>query len=62
LDDESMDHLKDFKADNAVRAVGLIYTKFYAKESVIKKLEEMILSALPKYVSENQNLEIIELV
>ena len=62
LDDESMDHIKAFKADNAGRAVGLIYTKFYAKESVIKKLEEMILGALPKYVSENQNLEIIELV
>jgi hypothetical protein len=57
-----MDHIKAFKADNAGRAVGLIYTKFYAKESVIKKLEEMILGALPKYVSENQNLEIIELV
>jgi LysR family hydrogen peroxide-inducible transcriptional activator len=62
LDDESLNNLRAFKTDGAGRAVGLIYTKFYAKQSVIKKLEEMILSALPKYVSENKNLEIIELV
>lgn len=62
LDDESLNNLRAFKTDGAGRAVGLIYTKFYAKQSVIKKLEEMILSALPKYVSGNQNLEIIELV
>ena len=62
LDDESLNNLRAFKTDGAGRAVGLIYTKFYAKQSVIKKLEEMILSALPNYVSENKNLEIIELV
>jgi LysR family hydrogen peroxide-inducible transcriptional activator len=62
LDDESLNNLRAFKTDGAGRAVGLIYTNFYAKQSIIKKLEEMILSALPKYVSENKNLEIIELV
>ena len=62
LDDESLNNLRAFKGDNAGRAVGLIYTKFYAKESVIAKLEEMILNSLPNYVSENKDLEIIELM
>jgi LysR family hydrogen peroxide-inducible transcriptional activator len=62
LDDESVDNLRAFKDDNAGRAVGLIYTKFYAKESVISKLEEMIIGSLPNYVSENKDLEIIELM
>ena len=62
LDENSIDHLRAFKSDVAGRAVGLIYTKFYAKDSVIKKLEEMIKSTLPKFVSENNDLEIIELV
>lgn len=62
LDDESLNHLRAFKADGAGREVGLIYTKFYAKESVIAKLQEMIVASLPNYVSENKNLEIIELV
>ena len=62
LDDTSIDNLRAFRADNAGRAVGLIYTKFYAKESVISKLEEMIKSSLPNYVAENKELEIIELV
>jgi LysR family hydrogen peroxide-inducible transcriptional activator len=62
LDDESLNNLRAFKDDGAGRAVGLIYTKFYAKESVIAKLEAMIQSTLPNYVAENKNLEIIELV
>jgi LysR family transcriptional regulator, hydrogen peroxide-inducible genes activator len=62
LDENSIDHLRAFKSDVAGRAVGLIYTKFYAKGSVINKLEEMITSALPNFVSENNDLEIIELV
>ncbi|MDA8886647.1 LysR substrate-binding domain-containing protein [Bacteroidia bacterium] len=62
LDDYSLNNLRAFKGDNAGRAVGLIYTKFYAKESVIAKLEEMILNSLPNYVSENKDLEIIELM
>ncbi|NNJ55587.1 MAG: LysR family transcriptional regulator [Bacteroidia bacterium] len=62
LDDDSLNNLRAFKEDSAGRAVGLIYTKFYAKEGVIGKLEEMIKQSLPKYVSENQDLQIIELM
>ena len=62
LDDESLNNLRAFKDDGAGRAVGLIYTKFYAKEGVIGKLEEMIKESLPNYVSENENLQIIELM
>lgn len=62
LDDDSVDNLRAFKDDNAGRAVGLIYTKFYAKESMISKLEDMIQGSLPRYVSENKELEIIELM
>jgi LysR family hydrogen peroxide-inducible transcriptional activator len=62
LDDSSIDNLRAFKADNAGRAVGLIYTKFYAKEGIISKLEEMIINSLPKYVAENKELDVIELV
>ena len=62
LDDDSLNHLKAFKDDGAAREIGLIYTKFYAKEGILNKLSEMIISTLPKYVAENQNLHIIELV
>lgn len=62
LDDSSIDNLRAFKADNAGRAVGLIYTKFYAKEGIISKLEEMIINSLPNYVAENKDLDVIELV
>jgi hypothetical protein len=62
LDEDSIDHLRAFKSDSAGRSVGLIYTKFYAKDSVINKLEEMIKSALPNFVAENNDLEIIDLV
>ena len=60
LDDDSIDNLRAFKDDGAGRAVGLIYTKFYAKENMISKLKEMIKSSLPAYVAENNGLEIIE--
>ncbi|MDB3869180.1 LysR substrate-binding domain-containing protein, partial [Bacteroidia bacterium] len=60
LDDDSLDNLRAFRADDAGRAVGLIYTKFYAKDQVINRLEEMIMNCLPRYVSENKNLKIIE--
>jgi LysR family hydrogen peroxide-inducible transcriptional activator len=60
LDDSSLDHLRAFKADDAGRAIGLIYTKFYAKDKLINKLEEMILNCLPRYVAENKDLNIIE--
>jgi LysR family hydrogen peroxide-inducible transcriptional activator len=62
LDEDSLDHLRAFKDDGAGRSVGLIYTKFYAKETLIKKLETMIISSVPKYVQENRNLDIIDLV
>jgi LysR family hydrogen peroxide-inducible transcriptional activator len=60
LDDESLNHLRAFKSDKAGRAVGLIYTKFYAKEGILEKLEELIRGALPAYVAENKELELIE--
>ncbi len=60
LDDESLNNLRAFKDDKAGRAVGLVYTKFYAKEGVINKLEQMIQESLPKYVSGNKDLDIIE--
>lgn len=60
LDDESLNNVRAFKSDQAGREVGLIYTKYYAKESVIEKLESMIKASLPKYVAENKDLEIIE--
>ncbi|MDG1725451.1 MAG: hydrogen peroxide-inducible genes activator [Bacteroidia bacterium] len=60
LDDDSLDNLRAFRADDAGRAVGLIYTKFYAKDLLINRLEEMIMNCLPRYVSENKNLKIIE--
>jgi LysR family hydrogen peroxide-inducible transcriptional activator len=60
LDDESLNNLRAFKDDGAGRAVGLVYTKFYAKEGIIVKLEEMIKQSLPNYVSENVDLQIIE--
>ena len=60
LDDDSLDNLRAFRADDAGRAVGLIYTKFYAKDQIINRLEEMIMNCLPRYVSENKNLKIIE--
>jgi len=62
LDNDSLDNLRAFKADNAGREVGIIYTKFYAKESVIGKLQEMVIQSLPKYVAENKGLKIIELI
>lgn len=61
LDSDSLDNVRAFKSDHAGREVGLIYTKYYAKENIIQKLEEMIKDSLPKYVSENKNLEIIEM-
>lgn len=60
LDDESLNHLRAFKSDKAGRAVGLIYTKFYAKEGILEKLEELIKASLPAYVAENKALELIE--
>ena len=60
LDDNSLDNLRAFRADDAGRAVGLIYTKFYAKDKVINRLEEMIVNCLPRYVAENKDLKIIE--
>lgn len=62
LDDESLNNLRVFKEDGAGRAVGLIYTNFYAKEGIIEKLEELIRNSLPAYVAENKQLEIVELV
>ena len=62
LDDDSLNNLRAFKSDQAGRAVGLIYTKFYAKESVIAKLEEMIKDSLPKYVSGKKDLELMEFI
>jgi LysR family hydrogen peroxide-inducible transcriptional activator len=62
LDDDSLNNLKAFKDDGAAREVGLIYTKYYAKDGILNKLEEMILASLPKYVAENKNLQIVELV
>lgn len=60
LDDESLNNLRAFRDDSAGRAVGLVYTKFYAKEGVINKLEEMIKSCIPNYVAENRNLKLVE--
>ena len=60
LDDNSLDNLRAFRTDDAGRAVGLIYTKFYAKDKVINRLEEMIVNCLPHYVAENKDLKIIE--
>ena len=60
LDDSSLDNLRAFRTDDAGRAVGLIYTKFYAKDKVINRLEEMIMNCLPRYVAENKDLNIIE--
>ncbi|PCJ65637.1 MAG: DNA-binding transcriptional regulator OxyR [Bacteroidetes bacterium] len=62
LDDNSVDNLRAFKGDGAGRAVGLIYTKFYAKENVIKRLEEMILDSLPNHVADNKELDLVEFV
>jgi LysR family hydrogen peroxide-inducible transcriptional activator len=62
LDDESLNNLRAFKDDGAAREVGLIYSKFYAKEAILNKLEEMIKASLPKYVSENKNLQIVEFI
>ena len=59
LDDESLNNLRAFRDDRAGRAVGLVYTKFYAKEGVISKLEEMIMASLPNYVAENTDLDVI---
>ncbi|MFY0644697.1 MAG: hydrogen peroxide-inducible genes activator [Bacteroidia bacterium] len=61
LDDESLNNVRALRSDNAGREVGLIYTKYYAKEGVINKLEEMILKTLPVFVIENKDLEIIEM-
>jgi LysR family hydrogen peroxide-inducible transcriptional activator len=60
FDDNYLDNLRAFRADDAGRAVGLIYTKFYAKDKVINRLEEMIVNCLPRYVAENKDLKIIE--
>lgn len=60
LDDVSLDRLRAFKTDNAGRAIGLVYTKFYAKNKIIDRLEEMIKNCLPNYVAENKDLEIIK--
>jgi LysR family transcriptional regulator, hydrogen peroxide-inducible genes activator len=59
LDDVSLDHLRAFKTDDAGRAVGIIYTKFYAKEQIINSVEEMIKRCLPNHVAENKDLKII---
>ena len=59
LDDVSLDHLRAFKTDDAGRAVGIIYTKFYAKEQIINSVEEMIKRCLPHHVAENKDLKII---
>lgn len=61
LDDESLNNVRALKTDNAGREVGLIYTKYYAKENIINKLEELIKKSLPNYVAENRGLEIIEM-
>ncbi|MBR9859301.1 hydrogen peroxide-inducible genes activator [bacterium] len=61
LDDESLNNLRAFKEDGAGRQVGLIYTKYYAKEGIINILEQLIKKALPLYVAENTNLEIVEM-
>lgn len=62
LDDSSVDNLRAFKGDNAGRAVGLIYTKFYAKENVIDQLNSMITEALPTFITDNKDLEIVQVV
>lgn len=60
LDDESLNHVRALRSDNAGREVGLVFTKYYAKGTVINKLEEMIKLSLPRFVAENEGLEIIE--
>jgi LysR family hydrogen peroxide-inducible transcriptional activator len=60
LDSDSLDNLRVLGEDGVGREVGIIYTKFYAKKSVIDKLKEMIADSLPNYIRENKNLVIIE--
>lgn len=61
LDDHSLNNVRALRSDAAGREVGLVYTKYYAKDGVISKLEEMIKRSLPNYIAENKDLEIIEM-
>ena len=61
LDSDSLDNVKAFRADGAGRQVGMIYTRYFAKEEIINRLEELIKEALPNYIKENKELEIIEM-
>ncbi len=61
LDDSSLNNVRALRSDAAGREVGLVFTKYYAKDGVISKLEEMIKRSLPNYIAENKDLEIIEM-
>ena len=61
LDDRSLNNVRALRTDAAGREVGLVFTKYYAKDGVISKLEEMIKRSLPIYIAENKDLEIIEM-
>ena len=61
LDDASLNNLRALRSDAAGRQVGLIYTKYYAKDGVINKLEEMIKASLPAYIKDNKGLELVEM-
>jgi LysR family hydrogen peroxide-inducible transcriptional activator len=59
LTEPSKVHLRAFEDDTAAREVGLIYTKHYAKESVIQKVKEIILQSLPEEIKKNQGLRAV---
>jgi LysR family hydrogen peroxide-inducible transcriptional activator len=61
LDSDSLDHVKAFRTDGAGRQVGLVYTRYFAKQGIINKLEELIKSSLPNHIADNTDLEIIEM-
>lgn len=53
---EAQKSIRNFDDNGASREVGIIYTKHYAKESVINKVKNLITQAIPQEIKQNLDI------
>jgi LysR family hydrogen peroxide-inducible transcriptional activator len=59
LSEKAKKSIRNFEDQSASRDVGIIYTKHYAKESVINKVKNLIIQAIPQEIKKNQSLRAV---
>jgi LysR family hydrogen peroxide-inducible transcriptional activator len=58
----SQQNIRDFKNDNSVREISLVYTRNFAKARLLKVLEEMVRASVPAHLLEKSAAEVMEVM